>query len=100
MNLRIRGVPLNLESAASSIFAALGAHGWEQRQSSNYAEDRYLHSLVEGFHVCLALSDDVVEGYPLLLWVTTPSGVPQTEREKFERIIEARLRAAGVELSQ
>jgi hypothetical protein len=87
---------VDLDAAAARVFRAIGVTDVEQRSSSNYVDGRYFRSLVDGFWVCLALSDEVLDGYPYMLWVSKSGVTKQSGEAELEQAIATKLNAAGL----
>ena len=48
----------------------IGCDGWEQRQSSNYVEERYFRRAVLGLEITVAIADDSgFQDYQFSLWL-------------------------------
>jgi hypothetical protein len=65
----------NIQEQSLDAFAAIlpdimGCGPWEQRQSSNYVEERYFRHVVLGLEITVAIADDSeFQGYQFSLWL-------------------------------
>ncbi len=70
-NLLIRKSPKqSLDAFVTALPDIIGCDRWEQRQSSNYIEERYFRRVVLGLEITVAIADDAeFQEYEFSVWL-------------------------------
>jgi hypothetical protein len=69
----------SLDAFVAILPKVIGCDRWEQRQSSNYVEERYFRRVVLGLEITVAVADDSgFKDYQFSLWLQ-PIGLGATE---------------------